>query len=74
MKVVKRTFEALKYPKGSQDRVRLNGDWLTSEYMTSYRYGVRKDDGGHTPFTYRTKAEAEARAKAEGKQGYNNGN
>lgn len=62
MKVVRRTFEALKHPKGSPERARLNEDWLTSEYMTSYRYGVREDDGTQTPFTYRTKAEAEERA------------
>lgn len=65
MKVVRRTFEALKFPKGSTERDRLNLDWLTSEYMTSHRYGVRASDGGHTPFTYRTKAEAEARAAKE---------
>lgn len=59
MKVIKRTFEAAKFPKGSSEREQLNNDWLTSEYMTSYRYGLRNDDGSHTPFTYRTKAEAE---------------
>lgn len=62
MKVVRRTFEAAKLPKGSEERARLNKDWLTSEYMPSYRYGVRWDDGNHTPFTYRTKAEAVRRA------------
>lgn len=58
MIVVRRTFEAEKHPAGSAERTRLNLDWLTSEYMTSYRYGVREDDGAHTPFTYRTRAEA----------------
>lgn len=58
MKVLRRTFEALKHPKGSPERNRLNADNLTSEYMPSYRYVVRNDDGSHTPFTYRTKAEA----------------
>jgi hypothetical protein len=62
MKVVRRTFEANKFEKGSREREELNKDWLTSEYQTSYKYGVRNDDGSHTPFTYRTKAEAEARA------------
>ena len=65
MKVVRRTFEALKFSKGSPERDRLNQDWITSEYLPSYRYGVRNDDGSKTPFTYRTKAEAEE--KAEGK-------
>jgi hypothetical protein len=62
MKTVKRTFEARNYPIGHPDRTRLNLDWLTSEYMPSYRYGVREDDGAYTPFIYRTKTEAEARA------------
>lgn len=65
MKVVRRTFEAAKFPKGSADRERLNLDWLTSEYMPSYRYGVRNDDGtkvmvGLGAETFRTKREAEA--------------
>jgi hypothetical protein len=58
MIVVRRTFEAEKHPAGSAERARLNLDWLTSEYMTSYRYGLRADDGTHTPFTYRTRVEA----------------
>ena len=62
MKVIKRTFEALKHPKGSQERDSLNTTWITSEYMTSYKYGVIEDDGTTTPFTYRTKAEAVSRA------------
>lgn len=60
MKVVRRTFEALKHGKGSLARQALNLDWLTSEYLPSHRYGLREDDGSHTPFTYRTKAEADA--------------
>ena len=62
MKVYRRTFEALKYPKGSAQRSELNKDWLTSEYMPSHKYGVRNDDSSHTPFTYRSKSEAEAKA------------
>ena len=58
MKIVKRTFDALKLPRGSAERERANSDWLTSEYMPSHRYGLREDDGSHTPFTYRSKAEA----------------
>lgn len=62
MIVVKRTFEALRHPKGSDERDRLNLDWLTSEYMPSYRYGLREDDGSHTPFTFTKRADAEAAA------------
>ncbi len=62
MNIVRRTFEAAQHPAGSPERQRLNLDWLTSEYMTSHRYGIRESDGSHTPFTYRTKAEAEAAA------------
>lgn len=65
MKVVKRTFAAKRMPVGSPERAAANLDWLTSEYMPSYKYGVREDDGGHTPFTYRTKAEAQRRANGE---------
>ena len=65
MKIVRRTFEALKFPKGHPERKRLNEDWLTSEYMPSHGYGVRNDDVRHLPFTYRTKAEAERKAKAK---------
>ena len=65
MKIVRRTFEALKFPKGSSERTELNKDWLTSEYMPSHGYGVRNDDGSELPFTYRTKAEAERKAKAK---------
>jgi hypothetical protein len=63
MIVVKRTFEAAKHPMGSPERMRLNNDWLTSVFMRSHRYGVRNDDGSETPFTYRSKAEAERKAK-----------
>jgi hypothetical protein len=61
MKIVKRTFAAKKHPVGSAQRGELNKDWLTSEYMPSHKYGIRNDDNGHTPFTYRTKAEALAK-------------
>lgn len=60
--VVRRTFEASKHPKGSAERARLNLEWETSEYMPSHRYGVRG-----TPYTFRTKGEAEMRAIHEGK-------
>mgnify|MGYP003394608391 FL=1 len=56
----KRTFEAKKFPAGSEDRKRLNCDVLTSEYMPSYRYCLRNNDGSATQYTYRTKAQADA--------------
>ena len=39
-KLIKRTFEAKKYPKGSAQRKKLNMDARTSEYMTSEKYRV----------------------------------
>ena len=61
MIVKRRTFEAAKHAKGSNERAQLNLSSLTSEYMPSYKYVVCDDDGQPTPFSYRTKAEAEAR-------------
>ena len=58
MRLVRRTFAALKHPKGSEERSQLNLDWLTSEYMPSHKYGLRNDDGTHLPYTYRTKDNA----------------
>jgi hypothetical protein len=58
MKAVRRTFEALRHPANSPERARLNGDWRTSEYMPSHRYGLANDDGTRTPHTFRTKTEA----------------
>jgi hypothetical protein len=60
--VVRRTFEAKKYPKGSEDRARLNRDGLTSEYMPSYRYALC--DRGAYFMAYPTKGEAEQEAYA----------
>lgn len=59
MKVVRRTFDAKRFPKGSPERDRLNNDNLTSEYLPSYRYVLRTDDGYDTPFSYTSKAAAE---------------
>lgn len=63
---MRRIFEAEKHPKGSPERIRLNANALTSEYMHSYRYGIIV-----TPMTticYRSKSEAvcalESRAKS----------
>lgn len=63
MQTVRRTFEAKKHPKGSPERAALNVDWLTSEYYSSYKYGVRTDDGAETPWVFTSKAEADAKAK-----------
>jgi hypothetical protein len=60
MRVARRTFEALQFPKGSPDRTRLNADVLTSEYMPSHKYMLVTDEGKSTPFThFRTKQMAE---------------
>lgn len=69
--LVKRTFEAEKYPKDSEERARLNLDGATSEYMHSHRYMVHKpflmSDGTPHPrqkyidYHFRTKTEAQAK-------------
>lgn len=64
MIILKRTFKA-KTAQTEQERQILNCDPLTSEYMPSYKYVLRNDDGTKTSFTYRTKAEAIK--QAEGK-------
>jgi hypothetical protein len=58
--IIKRTFEALCYPKGSAERSRLNEDPTTSEYMPSKKYLVQSpflmSDGSKHPrqeFIYR---------------------
>lgn len=51
-KIYKRTFEALKHPKGSLERVQLNLSAITSEYMTSYKYQVI---GDRISFGYKTR-------------------
>lgn len=38
--IKKRTFEALKYPKGSPERDKLNENVLTSEYYKSLKFAV----------------------------------
>ena len=38
VKIVKRTFEAKKYPKGSKKRRKLNKSWRTSEYFPEITY------------------------------------
>jgi len=59
MRTIKRTFEALQYPKGSADRERLNLSWVTSEYLPSIKYGIVEDDGTPTCWNYKTKRECE---------------
>lgn len=61
MKVIRRTFEALKHEKGSDERARLNLSWVTSEYLPGIRYGIIEDDGTPTCWNYRTKRECEAK-------------
>lgn len=38
--IKKRTFEALNYPKGSDQRNKLNENVLTSEYYKSLKFAV----------------------------------
>jgi len=38
--VYKRTFEARKFPVGSDERKKLNESSITSEYMISHKYAV----------------------------------
>lgn len=57
MEIVKRTFEAAKHPKESEERARLNCSPVTSEYMPSYKYLA----GGRQ---FRTKKEAADFAQA----------
>jgi hypothetical protein len=54
--IKKRTFEAKKYPVGSPERMKLNEDSVTSEYMPSHKYSLK---GDHLRVTFRTKFEAE---------------
>ncbi len=66
--VHKRTFTALKFPKGSPERDALNTNPLTSEYFPSQRYAIQRpalmSDGSPNPTqkfwvnTFKTKAEA----------------
>jgi len=56
--VIKRTFEAKKYPANSPERARLNLSWVTSEYLPSIRYGIL-ENGQPTCWNYTTKKECE---------------
>lgn len=60
-RVLRRTFEAAKYPKGSEERSKLNLDSYTSEYYTSMKYELRWETDNY-PYPhkrqFRTKKEA----------------
>lgn len=58
MQIVKRTFEALDYPEGSDQRHWLNRDNLSSEYLPTFEYILRGDGGEETLFIYRTRQHA----------------
>lgn len=60
--ITKRTFKALKYPKGSMERDKLNEEILTSEYQPSYKY-VLELGGRYQLKAFRTKKEAMAYTK-----------
>lgn len=53
--VFQRTFEAKKFPTGSEERKKLNLDNVTSEYMPSHKYSIK---GFALSITYTTKREA----------------
>lgn len=58
VRIVRRTFEATKYPIGSLQRKELNGNALTSEYYPSKKYLVLSTDN-QSIGDFRTKQEAE---------------
>jgi len=64
VKIIRRTFEALKHPKFSLKRTDLNAKTETSEYYPSKRYAVVRGYGqSRRVDCFRTKKEAEERAK-----------
>jgi hypothetical protein len=56
--IVRRTFEAEKYPKGSAERAKLNENPLTSEYAHSYKYAV-VDGSGESMEEFYSKTDAQ---------------
>lgn len=56
MKIIKRTFEANKYPKGSQNKIKLNEEILTSEFQPQYKYIL--EVGSYQLKAFKTKQEA----------------
>ena len=59
--ILKRTFEAKEYPKGSKERKRLNQWDTTSEYMPSYKWVYVSPEGSR--YQTRTKREAEEKER-----------
>lgn len=57
MKIIKRTFEALKHPEGSPERIKLNEEIITSEYQPEYHYIV--EAGNYQLHAFKTRKEAE---------------
>lgn len=57
MNIIKRTFEALKHPKGSQERIKLNEELITSEYQPDYKYIL--EVGNYQLHAFKTRKEAE---------------
>jgi len=55
IEITRRTFEALKHPKGSPEREALNRNSITSEYQPSNKYVVQNEAYS---FAFRTKKEA----------------
>jgi len=55
--IIKRTFEAKKHPKGSEERKELNKSATTSEYNPSEKFIVLVDGDRHD--TYKTRKMAE---------------
>jgi len=56
MDIKRRTFEAKKHAKGSEERKKLNLNAETSEYMPSYKYLLVD---GNFNRSFRTKKEAQ---------------
>jgi hypothetical protein len=58
--IVRRTFEAANFPKGSAQRAKLNESNMTSEYMTSYKWAII---GENLSSSARTLSEAKEKIK-----------
>lgn len=57
MNIKKRTFEALKHPEGSPERIKLNEELITSEYQQDYKYII--EVGNYQLHAFKTRKEAE---------------
>ena len=57
--IIRRTFKALDYPKGTKERIELNKDIKTSEYLPSYKYMAIVEKGAEVfESSFVTKKEA----------------